>query len=411
MERVILHIDMNNCYASIEAKLNPALKGLAIAVCGRREDRHGIVLAKSQEAKERGVQTGEAIWQAQIKCPNLLIVPPNYDEYIKYSRWAREIYYDYSNQVEPFGIDECWLDVTGSTHLFGSGKEIAEIIRERIKRELGITVSIGVSFNKIFSKLGSDMKKPDAVTEIKRGEFKSKAWRLPVGELLGVGKSTKRKLFNLRVETIGDLAKADPDLLKSKLGINGIKLWNYANGRDNSQVEDRDFRADIKSIGRGITTSTDLEDNKEVFRVLKELSFGVSKSLRIHQLIAEGIQVSIKDKDLLSRQFQRQLLYPTQSSILLTEEAYNLFLERYDWKKTIRAVTIRAINLRPESTGSQMSFYDDYQQAYKKEKVDDAFFQVREKYGDYSISYAGLMGDIKIPKDRNEIITLPGGTR
>ena len=183
MERVILHADMNNCYASIEAKLNPKLKGIPLAVCGRREDRHGIVLAKSQEAKVLGVKTGEAIWQAQLKCPNLLIVPPNYDEYLKHSRWARDIYYDYTNQVEPYGIDECWLDVSGSTHLFGKGKDIAEEIRMRIKKELGITVSIGVSFNKIFAKLGSDMKKPDAVTEIPKEDFRDKVWNLPVEEL------------------------------------------------------------------------------------------------------------------------------------------------------------------------------------------------------------------------------------
>lgn len=207
MERVILHADMNNCYASIEIKLNPKLKGIPLAVCGRREDRHGIVLAKSQEAKELGVKTGEAIWQAQLKCPDILIVPPKYDEYLKHSRWARDIYYDYSNQVEPYGIDECWLDVSGSLHLFGNGRDIAEEIRSRIKKELGITVSIGVSFNKIFAKLGSDMKKPDAVTEIAREDFKEKIWNLPVEELLGVGKASKKKLNRLMIFTIGDLAR------------------------------------------------------------------------------------------------------------------------------------------------------------------------------------------------------------
>lgn len=411
MERVILHADMNNCYASIETKLNPKLKGIPLAVCGRREDRHGIVLAKSQEAKVLGVKTGEAIWQAQLKCPNLLIVPPNYDEYLKHSRWARDIYYDYSNQVEAYGIDECWLDLSGSLHLFGKGKDIAEEIRSRIKKELGITVSIGVSFNKIFAKLGSDMKKPDAVTEIAREDFKEKIWNLPVEELLGVGKASKKKLNRLMIFTIGDLARGDPDLIRMKLGINGVHLWNYANGRDYSSVADRDYRDPVKSVGRGITTTEDLENNLEVYRVFRELSFGVSKALRSYGYLAGGIQISVKNNNLLSKQYQRQISYPSLSSTILAEEAYDLFLEKYSWESPIRALTIRAINLIGEKNGSQLSFYEDYSKLIKREKVDDAFFKVRERFGDYSISYAGLMGDIKIPKERNEIVTLPGGTR
>lgn len=411
MKRVILHADMNNCYASIETKLNPKLKGIPLAVCGRREDRHGIVLAKSQEAKELGVKTGEAIWQAQLKCPNLLIVPPNYDEYLKHSRWARDIYYDYSNQVEPYGIDECWLDVSGSIHLFGKGRDIAEEIRNRIKKELGITVSIGVSFNKIFAKLGSDMKKSDAVTEIAREDFKEKIWNLPVEELLGVGKASKKKLNRLMIFTIGDLARGDPDLIRMKLGINGVHLWNYANGRDYSSVTDRDYRDPVKSVGRGITTTEDLENNLEVYRVFRELSFGVSKALRSYGYLAGGIQISVKNNNLFSKQYQRQISYPSLSSTILAEEAYDLFLEKYSWESPIRALTIRAINLIGEKSGSQLSFYEDYSKLIKREKVDYAFFKIRERFGDYSISYAGLMGDIKIPKERNEIVTLPGGTR
>ena len=405
MERVILHADMNNCYASIETMLNPKLKGIPLAVCGRREDRHGIVLAKSQEAKVLGVKTGEAIWEAQLKCPDLLIVPPNYDEYLKYSRWARDIYYDYSNQVEAYGIDECWLDVSGSIHLFGKGRDIAEEIRSRIKKELGITVSIGVSFNKIFAKLGSDMKKPDAVTEIAREDFKEKIWDLPVEELLGVGKASKKKLNRLMIFTIGDLARGDPDLIRMKLGINGVYLWNYANGRDYSSVTDRDYRDPVKSVGRGITTTEDLENNSEVYRVFRELSFGVSKALRSYGYLAGGIQISVKNNNLFSKQYQRQISYPSLSSTILAEEAYDLFLEKYSWESPIRALTIRAINLIGEKSGSQLSFYEDYSKLIKREKVDDAFFKIRERFGDYSISYAGLMGDIKVPKERNEIVT------
>ena len=234
---------------------------------------------------------------------------------------------------------------------------------------------------------------------------------MPVEELLGVGRASKKKLNRLMIFTIGDLAKADPDLLKSKLGINGACLWNCANGRDYSLVSDRDYRDPVKSVGRGITTIEDLENNLEVYRVFRELSFGVSKALRVYGYLAGGIQISVKNKELFSRQYQRQILYPSLSSNILAEEAYELFLERYSWESPIRALTIRAIDLIEEKNGIQLSFYDDYSSLIKREKVDDAFFKIRERFGDYSISYAGLMGDIKIPKERNEIVTLPGGTR
>ena len=193
-ERTILHCDMNNCYASIELISNPQWRGKPLAVCGSAEERRGIVLAKSEEAKKFGIKTGETLWQAKLKCPDLITVEPHYEEYLKYSRLARSIYYQYTDRVEPFGLDECWLDCTGSISLLGSGEKIAEEIRERIKNELGITVSIGVSFNKIFAKLGSDLKKPDAVSFIGRTDFRRKLWKLSASELLGVGRSTAEKL-------------------------------------------------------------------------------------------------------------------------------------------------------------------------------------------------------------------------
>lgn len=255
------------------------------------------------------------------------------------------------------------------------------------------------------------MKKPDAVTEIAREDFKEKIWNLPVEELLGVGKASKKKLNRLMIFTIGDLARGDPDLIRMKLGINGVYLWNYANGRDYSSVTDRDYRDPVKSVGRGITTTEDLENNLEVYRVFRELSFGVSKALRSYGYLAGGIQISVKNNNLLSKQYQRQISYPSLSSTILAEEAYDLFLEKYSWESPIRALTIRAINLIGEKNGSQLSFYEDYSKLIKREKVDDAFFKIRERFGDYSISYAGLMGDIKMPMERNEIVTLPGGTR
>lgn len=224
MERTILHCDMNNFYASVECMLNPKLKGHPVAVCGSTEERHGIVLAKNYEAKAYGVQTGEVVWQAKQKCKDLIVVNPHYLEYIKYSRLAREIYSRFTDLIEPFGMDECWLDVSGSTDLFGTGEKIAEKIKETIKFELGLTISVGVSFNKIFAKLGSDMKKPDAITVIKKDTFKKKIWNLPASDMLGVGRATKKKLDNYGIYTIGDLAQTSPNLLQTTLGKNGILL-------------------------------------------------------------------------------------------------------------------------------------------------------------------------------------------
>lgn len=232
MPRDILHCDMNNFYASVECMLDPALKKYPVAVCGSVEERHGIVLAKNYKAKAFQVQTGDAVWQAQQKCPGLVVVPPHYEEYIKYSKLARNVYERYTDQVEPYGMDECWLDITGTRSLFGLPEKIANEIRETIKFELGLTISVGVSFNKIFAKLGSDMKKPDAVTVIPKDSFREKIWGLPAADLLGVGRATQRVLNNYGIHTIRDLATTNPEFLRSQLGKNGVALWNYANGND-----------------------------------------------------------------------------------------------------------------------------------------------------------------------------------
>lgn len=409
MEKTILHADMNNCYASIEVKLNPKWKGLPLAVCGSEKERHGIVLAKSQEAKILGVKTGEAIWQAKEKCPDLLVVPPHYEEYLRHSRMAREIYYEYTNQVEPFGIDECWLDVTGSTHLFGSGEIIANILRERIKKELGITISVGVSFNKVFAKLGSDLKKPDAVTKISKEKFKDIVWKLQVEEMIGIGRATKRKLNGIGIYTLGQLAQSESRHLRSLLGINGYYLWQYANGLDDSPVLDRDAAPEVKTIGRGITCTDDLSENREVRNVFQELAFDVSKSLRRYEFQATGVQITIRDNQLLSRQFQGPLKRNTQSSVLLTEKAMEIFESRYDWHKPIRSLTIRAINLIHKNRSHQIDFFSDYEDYQRKEKIDTVLCEIRGKYGKKKATFASLIGNIKMPIDRTDIVTLPNG--
>ena len=216
VDRVILHIDMNNFYASVETLYDPSLKDIPMAVGGDKERRHGIVLAKNMLAKAKGVKTAEALWEAERKCPGIKFVPPHFERYAKYSRLAKEIYMQYTDMVESFGLDECWLDVSESANLFGGGKKIAEEIRAAVKKEIGITVSVGVSWNKIFAKLGSDMKKPDAVTEITEENYRDLVWRLPVEELLYVGRATKNKLNKRGVYTIGQLANTDEALLSDE---------------------------------------------------------------------------------------------------------------------------------------------------------------------------------------------------
>ena len=407
MKRVILHSDMNACYASIEAKLNPALRGIPMAVAGNPANRHGIILAKSEKAKKMGVKTGEPIWQAMSKCPDLTVVPPHYEEYLRHSKMARALYYEYTNQVEPFGLDECYLDVTGSVHLFGSGEEIAEEIRNRMKEEIGISVSVGVSFCKIFAKLGSDMKKPDATTVISEENFREKVWPLPVRDLVGIGPATERKLNKIGIFTLGDISQAPVKLMKNLLGVNGVYLWQYCNGMDIRPVVDRDHKEAIKSIGNSSTTRRDLNSDEEVFNVLQELSFSVSRRLREAELEAVGVEVFVRNSELQSFNFSKKINMASQSSITLVREAMEVFKEKYRWTFPVRAVGIRAINLRGQGGGSQMDVFLNHEKFQKSEDVDTALYKIRKKYGKNSITFAALKKDIGLPSDMTEIVTLP----
>lgn len=409
MLRTILHSDMNSCYVSIEAKLNPKLKNKAMAVCGDPKNRHGIILAKSQEAKIMGVKTGEAIWQAKIKCPNLILVPPHYEKYLEFSRKARKIYYSYTNRVEPFGLDECWLDVSESLKLFGSGEEIANEIRKRMKNELGITVSIGVSFNKVFAKLGSDLKKPDATSVIKRENFKEIVWPLDISSIIGIGKSTKRKLNGIGIYTLGELAKSDVKTVKGILGINGLYLWQYANGFDDRPVKDYSYREVIKTIGNSSTLVEDLYTNEEVYNIFQILSLNVSKRLREANLSSIGIKIFIRDNNLLSYKFQSPISNPTQSSIILAEKAIDLFKKKYKWNFPIRVLGLRAINLVDDKIPTQTDIFSDYKEIVKKENLDKAIYNIRKKYNKDILTFASLKNNKKFPKDRTEIVTLPNG--
>lgn len=406
-KRVILHSDMNSFYASVEMMLDPSLKGKAIAVCGATEERHGIVLAKSDLAKKAGVKTGMVNWEAKQRCPGLILVPPQYDQYLKYSKMAHQIYYRYTDLVEPFGMDECWLDMTGRG-AFGTGMEIAEKILTACREELGLTVSIGVSFNKIFAKLGSDMKKPDAVTQITVDNFREKVWPLAASELIYVGRATEAKLARYGVHTIGDLAAIPPEILKGWFGINGLKLWAYANGTDNSRVMHKDFVSPVKSIGHGITCTADLENEEEVHKVLLELAQDVGHRLRVHDLCAQGVQVSVRGNDLFGAQFQCKLPFRTQLPSEIACAGFRLFKERYRWGTNVRAVCIRAIDLVPKSDIEQLSIFVDTARWDRRARLEDAIEGLRDRYGKRAITYATLMGDLKMPDDGRHSVKMPG---
>jgi len=407
MERVILHSDLNNFYASVECVLNSSLKDKYVAVCGNREDRHGIVLAKNMKAKLRGVKTGEPIWEAERKCPGLVIVPPQYEWYVKYSKAVREIYCRYTDKAEAFGMDECWLDVTGSRRLFGDGERIAHMIREDVKRETGLTASVGVSFNKISAKLGSDMKKPDAVTVIKRENFKEIVWPLPVGELLNVGRSTEKKLNDRGVKTIGDLANVDIELVKSWLGKNGEMLHNYANGKESSPVCDYNYVYPAKSVGHGITCSENLKNDKEVKRVILELTQSISHRLRGIGMLASGVALGIKTPSLLHREFCESLSEPTHNSREIAEKAYEIFKSSHEWANEVRAVSVRAIRLVPDSIAKQLSIFKDSVRGDKIENIENAVEKIRDMYGKSAVTYGGLMLNLKMPKAKDAEIILP----
>lgn len=407
-ERTILHSDMNCFYASVEMMLDPSLRGKAVAVCGSTENRHGIVLAKSELAKKAGVKTGMVNWEARQRCPDLIMVKPQYEQYLKYSELARNIYQRYTDQVEPYGMDECWLDVGGSRSVCGSGMEIAENIRQTVKEELGLTVSIGVSFNKIFAKLGSDMKKPDAITEIRKDEFKEKIWSLPASDLLFVGRATTAKLEKCGITTIGGIANADPQFLKRLLGVNGLALWRSAAGLDDSPVMHKDFVSPIKSVGHGITCTADLKNEDEVWKVMLELSQDIGHRLRIHKLKASGVQISIRSNDLGFRQYQAPLTLATQSPSVIAHKAIQIFRDNYRWIMPVRAVTVRAINLRPKNEPEQIDLFTDMRQLERLDRLDDCIEDIRRRFGKRAVFQACLLGDLKMPFDSRDKVVMPG---
>ncbi len=384
--RIILHSDLNNFYASVECLLNPKIKNNAVIIVGNEELRHGVVLAKNEVAKHIGIKTGDTAIEAETKCKGiakLTKITARMELYQKISKRVRQIYLKYTDYVEMFGIDEAWLDITETTKDFTDALEIAEMIRQEIKHTIGLTVSIGVSYNKIFAKLGSDLKKPDAITLITNGNFKDRIWSLDVNNLLFVGRQTTKKLAKMNIFTIGDLAQTNIDVLTKAFGIVGKKLWIYANGLDQDKVKKFSDRDEIKSIGNSITWHRDLKNMQDISMVFYSLAEQVAYRLKQENMYCNEIQIFIKDNTLASYERQCKLPYPTDTSTDIAKNAIALFEKNCDLKTPIRALGIR---LKDFSPILQTSLLFDSNNIAKQETLDTTIAHIRNKYGTSSIS-------------------------
>ena len=405
MDRTILHCDLNAFYASVECLYRPELKEVPMAVGGDVENRRGIILAKNELAKGCGVVTAETIWQAQRKCPQLVIVGPHFDRYHKYSRLVNELYYRFTDKIEPFGIDESWLDVSGSLHLFGSGREIADQIRELVRSELGLTVSVGVSFNKVFAKLGSDYKKPDATTVIDRNNYRQIVNPLPVSDLLFVGRAAAAMLAKLGIKTIGELAGCDRQLLAARLGRMGEKIHDYANGVDPSPVGAAGQAREAKSIGNGITFRRNLIGLDDITTGVAVLSDTVAGRLRKSGLKCRTVQVTIRDPQFRTISRQKRLDRATHLAKEIAAASVAIIKEAWNLEKPIRMLTITGLQLVEGDQYEQPSLFSTVEdkQREKIEKIEEAVDAIRDRFGQDSIVFgAGSADDLGIRRPRDK---------
>lgn len=395
MERTILHCDCNGFYASVECVHNPRLKEVPMAVCGNPENRRGIILAKNELAKRRGVLTAETVWQAKKKCPDLVLIPPHREEYLRYSRRVNAIYAQFTDQVEPFGIDESWLDVTGCLGLFGSGKEIADQLRRRVREELGLTISVGVSYNKIYAKLGSDYRKPDATTVIDSANYREIVFPLPVTDLLFVGQSAAALLLGMRIRTIGDLAAADRSLLVARMGKIGGMLHDYAAGLDDSPVRRTSEVREIKSVGNGLTFSRNLEGWEDIRLGLTILADEVATRLRRQGLLSRTVQLTIKDPALKTITRQRPLPRPTNLARELVDACLSMMQACWNEHSPVRMLTITAQQLTEEEGGEQLSFFEPEAaiQHEKRARLEQTVDAIRDKFGRGAIQPGSVIGN------------------
>lgn len=383
---------MNAFYASVECLYHPELREQPVAVCGDEEQRHGIVLAKNERAKMCGVKTGETIWQAKLKCRELVTLNARYDLYMKFSQAARAIYSRYTDRIESFGLDECWLDLSGCVPP-GSGRESADELRQVIKNELGVTISVGVSWNRIFAKLGSDMKKPDAVTTISKENFRTKVFPLPASDLLYVGPATTKKLSRYGIHTIGGIAGSDPAFLHSLLGKWGETLWSFANGYDVSPVAHMDSRQPIKSIGNSMTTWRDIVNFGEAFKVITVLSESVARRLRESGFRCRTVQLSVRDTELSWFERQAKLEHPTCISSEIADVSMSLLRENWDFSLPLRSLGVRACTLEDSRYGIQVDFFGRAAKSEKLEKLESSVDEIRRRFGGGAITRAVLLGD------------------
>ena len=411
MDRIILHSDCNSFYASVECLHHPEIREKPVAVGGDIEQRHGIILAKNQLAKQFHVSTGEAIWQAKQKCPELIVLPPDFPLYLRFSRLARDIYLDYSSRVEPFGLDEAWLDITSRENQKDKGEKTAQEIRKRIREELGITVSIGVSYNKIFAKLGSDYLKPDAVTLITKENYRRIAWPLPVSDLLYVGSATRRKLNSFGVHTIGELAQTPVKILRSKFGKIGDILWCFANGMDSSPVADFQNQPTIKSIGNSTTAPRDLESDEDIKIILCVLADSVARRLREQGFKGRTIHISVRDNSLASFTRQKALGAYTNITREIIDGAMSLFRERYQWEHPVRGIGISISDLAADTICGQTDLFCDETQREKLEQLDCTVDHLKNRFGTFAVQPAVLLKDRKLSgfDPKNDHIIHPVG--
>lgn len=388
--RTVLHVDCNNFYASVECLYNPQLRGKPVAVCGDLEARHGIVLAKNDAAKACGICTGNPIWLAKRLCPELVVVPPHYDRYLQMSQLTREIYSEYTDRVEPYGLDECWMDVSTLTDGPETGKSKADELRKRIRFELGITVSVGISFNKVFAKLGSDLKKPDATTIIPADGWRHIVWPLPATELLYVGPQTGKLLHKYCIKTIGDLAAVPPATIHAWLGKCGIVLLSYAKGLDQSPVAHIGETPPVKSIGNSTTMPCDLADGDKLRIILYILSESVGERLREQGLQCSTIQVSFRKPDLTWYERQVKLPSPTCNSQTIFHHAYRLYQNNVPG--LLRSVGVRACGLDHWSN-IQTSLFDEVIHAQKLDNLDSAIDGIRRRFGRDSVRRGIMLAD------------------
>ena len=381
MGRVILHADANCFYASVECLYRPQYRGRALAVCGDPEARHGIVLTATYPAKRAGVKVGMAIWQARQVCPSLICVPPDYALYMHFSALMSDIWHEYSDRVEAFGLDESWIDVSGYDMDIKKGALLADVLRERVKKELGITVSIGVADNKVFAKLGSDMKKPDGTTAIWPGHMRDTVWPLPVSDLLYVGPATARKLARLNIRTVGGLALADEGLIASVLGKNGIMLQHFARGEDASPVQNITFENVVKSIGNSVTAPRDLETEEDAFCVLTLLCESVGARLREHGFLCSGLSVGERSTELAWKGHQTRLNVPTDLNCDLLDCAKKQFHRCCAENLPLRGLSVCAFDLTPASAPRQLCFEEDAVKRLRAEQLDRAVDTVRARFG------------------------------